>query len=309
MSMIAAGVVLGAALLDRLVGEPPERVHPVALFGRLVAPLDGEWRYPRAVGTAGAVFLPLCVAAVVTLAVGAAGVVHPLGGGIVATVTLFSVTSLRLLCSTASTVIERSETDLRRAREELLALAGRDATTLSAAEVRSAAVESSAENLADGLVAPLFAFGVVASLVAGRVDPPVALALATAAAAWVKAVNTMDSMVGYRSKPVGTASSRLDDVVMWVPSRLTAVVLSVAALSPDPVVSARRWARKPPSPNSGWPMATLAAALQVRLEKPGVYILNEIASLPTVEEGQRGVALVRRAGWLSFGLTAVIVVG
>ena len=307
MSVIAAGCVLGAAFSDRLIGEPPARVHPVALFGRLVAPLDREWRYPRAIGTVGAVLLPLSAAAIVAFAVGAGGVLHPVAGGVVATVVLFSVTSLRLLCSTASKVIGLSTSDLPRAREELLALAGRDATTLSAGEVRSAAVESSAENLADGLVAPLVGFAVVGVTAAGRIDPTAALALATAAATWVKAVNTMDSMLGYRAKPVGTASARLDDLVMWLPARLTALVLSAAALSPDPVVSARRWARKPPSPNSGWPMATLAAALQVRLEKPGVYVLNEIASLPTESEGERGVALVRRAGWLSFGLTAVIV--
>ncbi len=307
MSVIASGVVLVAALLDRLVAEPPRRIHPVALFGRLVAPLDRQWRYPRLVGTAGAVVLPLSVAVIVCLAVWLAGLGHPLFGGLVAAAVLFSATSLRLLCSIAEEVIGLTESDLPRAREELLALAGRDATALSGGQVRSAAVESAAENLADGLVAPLVAFAVV-SVAAGMVGSPTqALALATAAAVWVKAVNTMDSMLGYRSKPVGWASAQLDDLVMWLPARLSAVVLSAAAMSPDPLLSGRRWARKPPSPNSGWPMATLAAALQVRLEKPGVYTLNAVASLPTVPEGHRGIRIVERAGWLAFCLTAVIV--
>jgi adenosylcobinamide-phosphate synthase len=117
----------------------------------------------------------------------------------------------------------------------------------------------------------------------------------------------MDSMLGYRSKPVGTASARLDDLVMWFPARLTALFLAAAALQPDSVGRARRWAGEPPSPNAGWPMATLAAALGVRLEKPGGYVLNPIASLPTVAESEAGVAVVRRAGWLAFGTTAVIV--
>jgi len=307
MSLMAAGVVLAAVGGDHLVGEPPARLHPVALFGRLVGPLDREWRTPRLVGSVAALIFPLLAAVVVALAVWLAGDIAPLAGGVVATGILFSAISLQLLCTTASDVLAQTDTDLAGAREALLALAGRDATDLSAAHVRSAAVESAAENLSDGFVAPLAGFG-VASVVAGWwLSPGVTLAAATAAAAWIKAVNTMDSMVGYRSKPVGWAAARLDDLVMWVPARLTALAISAAALSPDPVLTGRRWARLPASPNAGWPMATLAAALGVRLEKPGHYTLNSVAALPTTAEGHHGVALVGRAGWLTALATAVIV--
>ena len=307
MSLMAAGVVLAAVSLDRVVGEPPARLHPVAWFGRLVGPLDRSWNAPRLVGAVGAFCLPLLAAAVVALGVGLAGDIEPLAGGVIATIVLFSAMSLRLLCTTAIDVLEQTETDIAGARASLLALAGRDASDLSAGHIRSAAVESAAENLSDGFVAPLAGFG-VASVVASRwLTPVAALAVATAAAAWIKAVNTMDSMVGYRSKPVGWAAARLDDLVMWLPARLTALTLSAAARSPDPLVMGRRWARTPASPNAGWPMATLAAALDVRLEKSGHYTLNSVASLPTMTEGHHGVTLVGRAGWLAALTTAVVV--
>jgi len=309
MSLMAAGVVLAAVSLDHAVGEPPTRLHPVVWFGRLVSPLDRSWPAPRLVGAGGALCLPLLAAAVVAFAVWLAGDIAPLAGGVVATIILFSAMSLRLLCTTATDVLEQTATDIAGARAALLALAGRDASDLSAGHVRSAAVESAAENLSDGFVAPLAGFG-VASVVASRWLTPVAtLAVATAAATWIKAVNTMDSMVGYRSKPVGWAAARCDDLVMWLPARLTALTLSAAALSPNPLLTGRRWAQTPASPNAGWPMATLAAALGVRLKKPGHYALNSLATLPTTAEGHRGVALVRRAGWLAALTTAVIVGG
>ncbi len=96
--------------------------------------------------------------------------------------------------------------------------------------------------------------------------------------AWVKAVNTLDSMLGYRSKRVGDTrpSRRRGDVA---PGTTSAVVLALACGSPRSVTRARAWLDGVPSPNSGWPMGTAAAALDVRLEKPGVYVLNPARGL------------------------------
>jgi len=306
MAVTAAAVMVTVAIADWLVGEPPARLHPVAWFGRLVGPVDRQWSSPRAVGTLAAVGLPLLAATSVAVTVWIAGLVHPVAGAGVAATVLFSSVSLRLLTETARDVISLSATDLPRARDELRALAGRDASALSPELVRSAAAESAAENLADGLVAPITAFGLaVVAISAGGLSVPI-LPIATAAAAWVKAVNTMDSMVGYHSKPVGWASAKLDDLVMWLPARLTALFIAAAVKSPDPLSTGRRWARTPTSPNAGWPMATLAAALHVRLEKPDTYTLNSVAELPTVAEAKQGVDIVDRAGWLVFLAWAVI---
>jgi adenosylcobinamide-phosphate synthase len=295
MGLTALAAVGLAFALDATVREFPGRVHPVALFGRLVAPFDRSWSRPRPVGLAVALCLPLGFAGVAYALVALASVSNPLAA-VVAALALFATTSLRMLVSAAREVVEASETDLDAARDSLLALAGRDASTLSAGELRSAAVESAAENLADGLVAPLLAFAL---------GTQVSLALGVAAAAWVKGVNTLDSMLGYRSKPVGWASARLDDAVMWLPARLSALLVALSRPAPRSLARARRWARTPPSPNSGWPMATLAVALDVELTKPGVYTLNPAAELPTPQQARLGVRTVAVAGVLAFALAAV----
>ena len=304
--MLSALAVAVAGGLELAIGEPPTRLHPVAWFGRLVGAVDREWDHPLAVGGLAAALLPVGVAVVVGGGVALAASVAPLAAVTLAGLTLFLTTSLRSLLSTARGVIADTDTDLPAARDGLLALAGRDAGALSAGEVRSAAVESASENLADGLVASLAAF-VGGGLVATGVGLP-ALPVAAGAAAWVKAVNTMDSMLGYRSKRVGTPAARLDDAVMWLPARLSALLLALACGSPRSVTRARAWLDGVPSPNSGWPMGPAAAALDVRLEKPGVYVLNPARGLPDVATAQRSVTRVGVAGVLAYVLAALGVV-
>lgn len=297
MGLMAATSVGLSLALDALLEEFPGRIHPVALFGRVVARFDRSWSAPDAVGTLVAAVLPLTAATVGGGVTALATGYDPRLGAVVAGVALFSATSLRMLLSTAVAVVDRIESDRSGARDAVVALVGRDASALSAAELRSAALESAAENLADGLVAPLVAFALGAQ---------VSLPLAVAAAIWVKAVNTLDSMLGYRSKPVGRASARLDDAVMWLPARLSAVLIAFAGRSPGALWRARSWRREPSSPNSGWPMATLAAVLDVRLSKPGAYVLNPGAELPAAEDAPVGVRVVGVAGVLAFVLSGVM---
>jgi adenosylcobinamide-phosphate synthase len=293
----AAGSVALAAGLDRLVAEPPAALHPVAWLGRALGPLDRPWSRPRFVGAVVALAVPLVAAAVAAGSVSLAARVDPFGGAAVAGLVCFVCTSRRMLLDEARAVVAASERDLPAARERLRALAGRDADALTAGEVRSAAVESAAENLADGLVAPLAGFALLA---------PTSLPLAAAAAAWIKAVNTLDSTFGYRSNPMGWAPARLDDAVMWAPARASAGLLALAGGAPGAIRSARPLASEPASPNAGWPMATLATLLGVRLEKPGTYRLDGGSALPTRAAADRGVGIVGRAGWLAFGLAGVI---
>ncbi|WP_224270075.1 adenosylcobinamide-phosphate synthase CbiB [Haloprofundus salinisoli] len=289
----ASGAVVLAAALDWTLREPPARIHPVALFGRLAARADRQWRRPKLVGVVAALALPLAAggatAGVVALAAWLGSTAALVAAGLV----LFSTTSLRMLLDAARRVVEDSDTDTEAAQKNLRALAGRDPTDLSSGELRSAAVESVAENLADGLVAPLLAFALLA---------PLSLPLAAAGAAWVKAVNTLDSMFGYRDKPVGWAPARLDDAVMWLPARLSAALVAVAAGNLGSLARARGWSGEPPSPNSGWPMATLAAVLDVRLDKPGVYVLNRNVALPTPADADHGIRVVAVAGGFAWGL-------
>jgi len=288
-----------AFTLDRLVGEVPTFVHPVAWFGRLVAPVDRPWdssRYAIWIGVFVALVFPLSAGALVWTFVVGASSLNPWLGALLAGCILFTTTSLRALLELTARVIAETEGGSARVHESIRGLVGRDTTALSPGELRSGALESAAENLADGLVAPLLPFALLA---------PVSLSLAAAATVWVKAVNTLDSMLGYPHKPVGTASARLDDVVMWVPARLAALLLALAAADSGALSRAREWKKAPASPNSGWPMATLAAILDVRLEKRDAYVLNPDRPLPTVADGTQAVALVGRAGWLAVGVACV----
>ncbi len=296
MAPVATLAVAVALLLDLAVAELPERVHPVAWFGRLVGVFDREFRRPRMVGMLVATVLPVTVALMAAFPVWVLLGIDQILGGVAAGLVLFTTVSLRLLVTMAAEVVQGSEADLERAREQAIALVGRDRASLSPAEIRSAAVESVAENLADGFLGPLLAFAIGAL---------VALPLGVGAAAWVKGVNTLDSMLGYPEKSVGTASARLDDAIAWLPARLSAVLLALVARDPRALVRARQWARDPASPNSGWPMATIAAAAGVQLRKPGGYVLNPEAPLPTVETGTRAIRTVGFAGLLAFALAGV----
>ncbi|MFB6110393.1 MAG: adenosylcobinamide-phosphate synthase CbiB [Halodesulfurarchaeum sp.] len=297
MAPIATLAVGLALLFDTVLGEPPESVHPVAWLGRLIGRLDRPVGRPRIAGFALALLLPVGAAALAALPVWALRDQHWLLGGLTAGIVLFTTVSLDMLTDLTAAVIRATETEPETARQEIRGLVGRDTAPLSPAELRSGAVESLAENLADGLVGPLLAFALGSLL---------ALPIGVGAAAWVKAVNTLDSMVGYPDRVVGTASARLDDLVEWVPARLSAALLAIASGSPGSLARAAAWARDPPSPNSGWPMATLAAALDVRLRKPDAYDLHPRAELPTVESGLEGVRLVERAGVGAFVLAGVI---
>ncbi|MEF8812357.1 MAG: CobD/CbiB family cobalamin biosynthesis protein [Halovenus sp.] len=307
----SAGSVLalaGTLTLDVALGEPPRRFHPVALFGTLVAVVARDWRHPRAVGVLVAVLFPAAFAAVAGLAVGLVGVVHAFGAVLGAALVLFVTTSLRRLVVTGRRVASLTVEDVDTARTELRALAGRDAAALTPGQVRSATVESLAENLADGLVAPLAGFVLAGTTVTlAGFGPVAALAVGACGAAWMKGVNTLDSMLGYRDRPVGWASARLDDAVMWLPARLSAGLLAAVAGDPGALRSARRWLAPVPSPNAGWPMGTLAATLDVRLEKPDTYTLNPTASLPTPGDASRAVRLVTAAGLLTYLVAAVAV--
>jgi len=302
---LSALALAGALALDVILGEPPERVHPVAWFGRAVGAVDV--RGSPVAGAALAVAFPAAAGALVVALVVAAGRATPAVAAAVAAVGLFVSTSFRRLLERAGEVVTLSERDPERARTRLRALAGRDAGSLSPGQVRSGAVESLAENLADGLVAPLLAYAVVAAgLAFAGVGPVLAAAAGSGAAAWVKAVNTLDSMLGYPDEPGGWAPARLDDLVVWVPARASALALAAVARSPGALRGAARWVGDVPSPNSGWPMGTLAATLDVRLEKPGVYVLNPAAPLPDPGRARAAIRQVAVAGLLVYALAGVV---
>ena len=238
----AAGAAFGI-LADAVLGEPPDRLHPVGLFGAAMVGLERRvWFDGRARGAA--------YATTGVLAGGLAGLLVR-STGVAAGVAVAG----RMLGHEATKVAAPLVAgDLAAARAQLPALVGRRAAELDATEIARATIESVAENTVDAVVAP-----VVWAVVGGA---PGALAY--------RAVNTLDAMVGHHSKRYerfGWASARLDDVMNWVPARATAVL--VAVVRPRSAREVLRIVRRDspphPSPNSGVAEAAFAAALGIRL--------------------------------------------
>jgi adenosylcobinamide-phosphate synthase len=270
--MSAAGNPLALALLmELLVGDPVSQWHPVALFGRWIS-----WAMGRAPGSGPGRQLAFGTA-LVTIGVGGVGLGSeaflrwlrrrsPRVWLLVASVLLkasFSYRQLEREAWTVSAYLDRG--DLPAAREALHALVGRETRSLSAPLVAAAVVESVAENLSDSLVAPLLAYA----------------ALGIPGALAYRAINTLDAMVGYHGdyEYLGRVAARLDDLANLVPARATALLLVLGAglAGEHPSGAARIALRehgRTESPNAGWPMAAMAGALQVRLEKSGHYLLG-----------------------------------
>jgi adenosylcobinamide-phosphate synthase len=251
--------MLGAAaglLVDRLVGEPPTVVHPVARFGQAMAWLDRRWwRDDRGRGVAYAT-VGMGSAAGIGILVDAA--LPPVPATAVATAASVAGRALGDAASTVGAAIARD--DLTAAREALSALVARDRQGLEEKEIVRAVVESVAENSADAIVAP--------ALWACLGGAPGVLAH--------RAANTLDAMVGYRNERYGRfgwASARADDVLAWPAARITALLVAVVRpmRAPDIWRAVRRDAPHHPSPNAGVTEAAFAAALGLRLGGPNRY--------------------------------------
>lgn len=314
----AAAVMLVAILADALTGEPEalyRRVpHPVALLGRLVLALEGtlrrvgdrRWRQ-----TAGGVVLVVVVAgaaASIGWGVERAASAVP-GGWVVAGVVASCLLAQRSLVQHVAAVAAGLRRSLADGRAAVRRIVGRDPERLDEAAVGRAAVESLAENLSDGVIAPVL-WGLLLGL-------PGLCAY--------KAVNTLDSMVGHRDdryRHFGWASARLDDLVNVPASRLTALLLVLAAVggaSPRGAIRAVRCcARRHRSPNAGWPEAAMAGALGLRLAGPRSYgghlvddaWMGDGRAEVGPEDIERGIRLAWRA-WaiMVAALAGLVIVG
>lgn len=289
----ARGAALGL-VADRVLGEPPDRVHPVAAFGRLADGLEELWFRPtRSRGS---------LHAAVGTGVGVAA-----GGALRSTAVAVGLASSGRALGEAATAVGAAlaADDLATARALLPALVGRDPEGLDAAAVARAVVESVAENTVDAVVAPAL-WGTVAGA-------PGALGH--------RAANTLDAMVGHRSARYdrfGWASARLDDAAAWVPARATAaLVVAARPRSRAAVVRAvRHDAPAHPSPNAGVAEAAFAAALGLRLGGPTTYD-GRVEERPVLGRGRppgpddiaRAVALALDVEAVLAGLLALASVG
>jgi len=283
------GLVIALAVgLDLLLGELPNRWHPVVAMGRLVGGLES--RAPRSGAFRqllyGGLMEAICLAAatIPSRTLERLLPTRSILGAVATAVALKPAFALRALFSATGRVGQALERgDLEAARSAVGQVVSRDVSRLDEAGVAAAAVESLAENASDSVVAPLLFYA----------------AFGLPGAYGYRMANTLDAMVGYRGRYeyLGKVAARADDLLNLIPSRLATLATMVAS----PVVggsAAGAWrgalegSRQTASPNAGWPMAAAAGALGLRLEKVGHYVLNPEGRSPTAGDLGRAQRLV-----------------
>ncbi len=290
-----------AMILDAVFGEPKwlwnRAPHPAVMIGRVISWLEERMNTGnrRAMG----------VAMVALLVIGAwvlGGVIAALPFGWLWQILLAAILlAQRSLVDHVRDVSHALQVSLADGRRAVARIVGRDVSGMDAPAVARSAIESGAENFSDGVVAPAFWFAV-----AGL---PGMLAY--------KAINTADSMVGHRTErheDFGWAAARLDDLVNWVPARLSAVLILLAYGRPDLWHMVRRDAQLHRSPNAGWPEAAMAGVLGVVLSGPRSYegVMQEFAFVHPegtrdigATEIEKAVGVLWRVWALGLGLVVI----
>ena len=267
-------------LLDRLLGDPSRLPHPIVFFGRCIAAGEhwlnrGSWR--RTKGACLAIVLTASTVGISWLLLHVADDIHPLAGMMLRALFIFYCLSGTTLAREVKEVFIALERSLDDGRRQVSRIVGRDTTALTADEVQKAALETLAENLSDGVIAPLFWWAV------GGVP----------AMLGYKMVNTLDSMIAYHSPRYlrfGMVAARIDDVANYLPARLTALLMLLSAGRLGLMPFVLRYGKCHASPNSGWPEAALAGILNCRFGGPHQYF-GEWFDKPYIGDNDRPLTI------------------
>ncbi len=299
----AAAAVLLALLIDRFIGDPPNRVHPLRWMGNLVAALDrliprkGVWP-ERILGAASYALVALVTISLCLLLTALLRETLGMWAWALATAVLFKVSfavySFRKHCTPIREALERDDLDSARSMTQMIV--SRDVGGLGEEHIASCCVETVAENTVDSVISPSFYMGL----------------LGLAGAFVFRCANLMDAMWGYRNDRyanIGTFAARLDDALGFVTARISTAFIALAAMllrmdAAGVFPKAARYSALTPSPNSGWPMAASAGALGLTMEKPAGYRIGE-GPLPQKEDIERALRLVEATSLLFILLVAL----
>lgn len=294
-SVVLFGSVVLALIVDHLLGEPAERWHPVVWMGRYLdaaamrfVPMYEDAPHANTVfwqGAAawcgGALLFATAFAVIQNLALQLPALLAVLLLGLA----LKPLLAMAMLCNEVAAVEVALNESLALGRERLSRLVSRETRALSASQVREAAIETLAENLNDSVVSPIFWF-----LLGGL-----------PAAALYRFANTADAMWGYPGMRAGRDwrwagkwAAHADDVLSWPGARITAALVWLLTVGRFPWATLRSEAQQTPSPNSGWPMAAFALALNLRLEKEGIYVLHAAGQAPQAQHLLLALYLARK---------------
>ncbi|WAC05049.1 MAG: adenosylcobinamide-phosphate synthase CbiB [Methanoregula sp.] len=286
-------VLAAALIIDRCIGDPHSPLHPVALIGRFIAWWGKPGRYDAGLQRATGAVLWVVTVTVVAVPVFLFGKFAPWYLYLlIAPFLLKYCFAWRSLEEHAGAVIEALKDGADAGRVRVRMLVSRDTATLDTDQILSAAYESLAENLTDSIVSPFFWYSL----------------FGLAGAAVYRAANTMDAMLGYRDERerLGWFSARMDDILNWIPARVTVILLFVyfacrGRLTPSYHMMRRDGAHRPGF-NGGIVMAAMAGGAGVRFEKPGVYTIGD--GERSLEEGGREILRAVRAVTLMAALAA-----
>ena len=275
--IIAILPLLAGWLLDLLIGDPQRLPHPVVWFGKMISFGEHRLNKGRHRILKGAL-LSLILILLVFLATWfmrslLTTYISPLASYILDAIIIFYCLAGTTLIREVRAVFLALERSLDEGRKQVARIVGRDTSELSAQEVRTAALETLAENLSDGVIAPLFWLALLGT--------PGMLAY--------KMVNTLDSMIGYKTeryKDFGCWAAHIDDVANYIPARLTALLMVVASGRPRLLRFVWKNGRKHASPNSGYPEAALAGILDCRFGGPHSYF-GQIFDKPYIGDHER----------------------
>ena len=275
--IIAILPLLAGWLLDLLIGDPQRLPHPVVWFGKMISFGEHRLNKGRHRILKGAL-LSLILIVLVFLSTWfmrslLTTYISPLASYILDAIIIFYCLAGTTLIREVRAVFLALERSLDEGRKQVARIVGRDTSELSAQEVRTAALETLAENLSDGVIAPLFWLALLGT--------PGMLAY--------KMVNTLDSMIGYKTeryKDFGCWAAHIDDVANYIPARLTALLMVVASGRPRLLRFVWKNGRKHASPNSGYPEAALAGILDCRFGGPHSYF-GQIFDKPYIGDHER----------------------
>jgi len=251
-------ILAAALLLDAAFGEPKllwdRAPHPAVLMGRLVAALDRRFNQGQGLKARGT----LVTLALVCIGLAVGWLIHIVPDhGLIEVLTVAVLLAQRSLVDHVRAVATALRRSIPEGRAAVAMIVGRDTAEMTGPDIARAAIESAAENLSDGVVAPVFWY----------------LLLGLPGILAYKLVNTADSMIGHmtpRYREFGWASARLDDALNLIPARLTALLIALTHGWVDPVPILRD-APKHRSPNAGWPESALAPVLNIALSGPRSY--------------------------------------
>ena len=274
--LISVSPLLIGWLLDLTLGDPSWLPHPVVGFGRMISWCEHRWnngnhrKWKGGMVAIGLIALVFFITFAFIYYVSALWVV---AGICLKSVLVFFCLAGTTLIREVKEVFHAVDRSLEEGRKQVARIVGRDTSELSAQEIRTAALETLAENLSDGVIAPLFwlAIGGVPGMMA------------------YKMVNTLDSMIGYRTerfRDFGCVAAHIDDIANYVPARLTALLMVLVSGRLSLLGFVARYGRCHASPNSGYPEAALAGILNCRFGGPHYYF-GELFDKPYIGENDR----------------------